>query len=288
MKTLPDGMQAHLAGGATTLCWCWRLSRSDGIVLGFTDHDRALTFDGTTFEASDGFQASELGHSVGLNVDDLDVSGAITSDRLEEGDLLAGVYDDAAIEIFRVNWQDVSQRVLMRKGSLGEVRRADGAFTAEIRGLAHYLQQPRGRLFQYACDAVLGDARCGVDLTHAQYRGVGTIATVTNSRTFVIAGLPVYASGWFSRGLMVFGSGGNAGHSYEIRRHATSGAGPVVELWRVPAREVVGGESVTLTAGCDKVLASCRDKFANVVNFRGFPHMPGMDLVSSYVRGRRG
>ena len=49
MKALLPELAAHLASGTTTLCWCWRLARRDGVVMGFTDHDKALTFDGTTY-----------------------------------------------------------------------------------------------------------------------------------------------------------------------------------------------------------------------------------------------
>ena len=55
MKQLSPSLQSHLDTGATTLAWCWRVTRGDGAVLGFTDHDRDLTFDGTTFEAATGF-----------------------------------------------------------------------------------------------------------------------------------------------------------------------------------------------------------------------------------------
>ncbi len=175
MKQLPAELAAHLATGVTTLCWCWRLTRRDGAEQGFTDHDRDVVFDGTTFEAAAGFTASEIKDAVGLSVDNLEVTSALSSERLAEGDLSAGLYDDAKVEIFRVNWQAPEQRVLMRAGSLGEVKRAGGAFTAEVRGLAHYLQQPKGRLFQYACDADLGDARCGIDLEAPVFRGTGAV-----------------------------------------------------------------------------------------------------------------
>ena len=284
MKSLPATLQAHLDGGATTLCWCWRLIRRDGVVLGFTDHDRPLSFDGTKFEASTGFTASELKETIGLSVDNLDVSGAISSERLDELDLLAGIYDDAHVEIFRVNWQDTAQRVLMRSGSLGEVRRTDQAFTAEVRGLAHYLQQPQGRLYQNACDADLGDRRCTVDLTSATYRGSGTVSEVLSERRFAVAGFDTFTAQWFTRGLLAFDSGANQDTAFEVRDHELSNAGAVVELWRAPARDIQAGDQLTLTAGCDKALATCRDKFANVENFRGFPSIPGMDFVTSYVR----
>ncbi len=284
MKTLPSGLAGYLAGGATTMCWCWRLTRRDGVVLGFTDHDRGLNFDGTEFEATTGFTASELKDTIGLNVDDLDVAGAITSERLEEGDLLSGIYDDAKVEIFRVNWQDPAQRVLMRAGSLGEVRRADQAFTAEVRGLAHYLQQPQGRMFQYACDAQLGDRRCQVRLATPRFQGRGTVGEIIDGHRFVVAGLGAFAPRWFDRGLLRFQSGANRDVSFEVRAHDPVAGGHAIHLWQAPVAAVALGDGVTVTAGCDKMLATCRTKFANVVNFRGFPHMPGSDFVTSYVR----
>ena len=123
MKILPAPLQAHLDTGTTTLAWCWRVTRRDGVVLGFTDHDRDLAFDSTTFAAATGFTASEIKDAVGLSVDNLEVESALSDDSLNEHDLAAGLVDDAAIEIWRVNWADTSQRVLMRSGSIGEVRR---------------------------------------------------------------------------------------------------------------------------------------------------------------------
>ena len=105
MKTLVAGLQSHLDSGATTLCWCWRLTRRDGVVYGFTDHDRDLAFDGTVFEAVAGFTATEIRDSVGLSVDNLEVESALSSDRLDEAGLAGAKFDEARIEIFRVNWQ---------------------------------------------------------------------------------------------------------------------------------------------------------------------------------------
>lgn len=286
MKSLPPGLQAHLDSGVTTLCWCWRLTRRDGVRIGFTDHDRDLSFDGTIFEAAAGFTATEMKHSVGLGVDDLEVESALTSDRLSEDDLAAGLYDDARVEIFRVNWSDPVQRVLMRAGSLGEVSRSGASFRAEVRGIAHYLQQPNGRLFQFTCDADLGDHRCKVDLNSSVYRGIGTIAAVLTARTFDVSGLESFAEGWFSRGLLTFLSGANAGRSMEIRSHVQRDGTASIELWQEPSLPVQFGDEIEIKAGCDKQLATCRSRFANVTNFRGFPNMPGNDFLTSYARRR--
>jgi uncharacterized phage protein (TIGR02218 family) len=284
MKILAPSLQAHLNTGTTTLAWCWRITRADNVRFGFTDHDRDLVFDGTLFEAATGFTASEIKDALGLSVDNLEVSSALKSDRLNEDDLAAGLYDDAAVEIWRVNWMDTDQRVLMRAGSLGEVRRSGAAFTAEVRGLAHYLQQPKGRLYQSACDADLGDIRCGVDLDNPAFRGTGTVLAAASPRLFTAAGLSAFAAGWFTRGLVTFTSGANTGRSQEVKRHTIAGTEATIELWQPMALPIAPADAFTVTAGCDKQLATCKARFANAANFRGFAHMPGPDYILAVAK----
>jgi len=279
MKTLAAGLQAHLDTGATTLAWCWRLTRTDGVRLGFTDHDRDLSFDGTTFEADSGFTASEIASSVGLSVDNMEAEGALQSDHLNETDLAKGLYDNAAVEVWRVNWADVSQRVLMRKGNLGEVSLSDGAFVAEVRGLAHVLNQTQGRVFQGQCDADLGDERCTVNLDSGAFKGSGTVAGLIAGTRFTASGLGGFASGWFARGFLTWDTGGNAGQKMEVKLHTLSGGTATIGLWQTPAVAIAAGDTFTIRAGCDKQFSTCRDKFDNVENFRGFPHIPGNDFV---------
>ncbi len=284
MKTLDSGLAAHLASGATTLCWCWRLVRRDGLVQGFTDHDHDVTFDGTTFEAASGMTASEMRDSVGLSVDNLEVTSAVTSDSLAEDDLAAGLYDDAAVEIFRVNWAAPSQRVLMRSGNLGEVKRSGILFAAEVRGLAHRLGETKGRLFQYGCDADLGDARCGVDLSDPAFRSAGALVTVLSPRRFAVSGLDTFASAWFTHGLLTFTSGAASGQAIEVKTHGKVAGVVTLELWGRARLPLTPGQTFTVTAGCDKRVATCQSKFANVVNFRGFPDMPGNDFLTVVSR----
>jgi uncharacterized phage protein (TIGR02218 family) len=280
MKQLSSGLAAHIASGATTLCWCWRLTRRDGVRQGFTDHDRDVVFGDTVFEAAAGMTASEIRDSVGLSVDNLEVTSAMTSERLAESDLAAGLYDNAVIEIFRVNWAAPEQRVLMRSGNLGEVKRSGAAFAAEVRGLAHALQETKGRLFQYACDADLGDQRCQVNLANPAYRGSGALAEITSPRRFTASGLAAFQSGWFTHGLLTFTSGVAEGQSVEVKQHAKTGDVVSIELWSRARLPLVPEQTFIVTAGCDKRVATCQAKFANVVNFRGFPHMPGNDFLT--------
>lgn len=284
MKQLPNGMQAHLDGGATTLCWCWRLTRRDGVKLGFTDHDRDLSFDDTLFEAASGLSASEFASSIGLAADNVEAEGALQSDRLGEDDLARGRYDDARVEVYRVNWQDLGQRVLMSSGSLGEVKRGRHAFKAEVRGLAHYLQQPGGRLIQYGCDAAFGDARCGFDAgVGGPWTAQGSVAAVRSKHGFVAAGLDAYAAGWFSHGVLFWQQGANTGAAMEVKQHfIDEGGAVVIELWQDMAFAIAVGDTFSLLVGCDRQFSTCRDKFVNQQNFRGFPHVPGNDFIVSY------
>jgi uncharacterized phage protein (TIGR02218 family) len=137
MKIIPVALQAHLDGGVTTLCHCWRLALKSGEVFGFTDHDRVLVFDGTSFEAQSGFTASEMEQAVGLSVDNLEAEGALSSSVIDAVRLRRGDYDHATVEIWRVNWSDVVQRVLLRRGYIGEISHDGRKFTAELRGLTH-------------------------------------------------------------------------------------------------------------------------------------------------------
>ena len=257
MKTLPAALDAHLATGATTLCWCWRLTRRDGIRFGFTDHDRDVVFDGTTFEGGGGFTASEIKDAVGLGVDNLEVTSAITSERLAEPDLAAGIYDDARVEIFRVNWQDAAQRVLVRTGSLGEVKRAGRGFAAEVRGSRITSSRPRG-----GCSSSRATPTSATRAAGSIWRRCPSAGRELSSRSPTRAGSRRTGSARSprvgSRGALTFTSGAAAGQKIEVKQH-TSAAGVVAfELW-LPAREpLVAGQAFTITANATSTSTPAR------------------------------
>jgi uncharacterized phage protein (TIGR02218 family) len=283
MKTLAPALQAHLDDGTTTLSWCWRISRIDGVALGFTDHDRALSFDGTDFEPESGFAASEIRAGSDLAVDAQDATGVLTSDRITETDILDGRWDNAAVELWRVNWADSSQRVLLRRGAVGQIRRGRMAFVAEVRSLAHVLGQTVGRTFQAGCDARLGEARCGIDLENAIYKGTGLVTDLLRDRAFMASGLAGFEAGWFTSGTLTWTSGANAGRITEVLSHGLADAIATLTLLEAPVLLIAEGDGFVARAGCDKRIATCNAKFANVVNFRGFPNIPGQDAVLRYA-----
>lgn len=275
MKKLPAGLQAHLDSGATTLCHCWRIARTDGALFGFTDHDLRLSFGGVDFEPESGFSASEAVNSLGLSVDGLEIEGALRSDVITETDIALGLWDNAAIEVWRVNWASVAQRVMIRKGSLGEISHGDASFAAEIRSLAHALQQETGRTYQRTCDAVVGDARCGVDLDAPAFTGSGTVVSVIDDRIMTVDGLDSFEDSWFFLGRLVWTSGASAGAVMRVSGHLIGHDGSVsLQLWERTALPVAPGDNFTVSAGCANTFEDCKAKFA----------MPGNDFALSVAK----
>jgi uncharacterized phage protein (TIGR02218 family) len=283
MKSLSAPLQTHLDSGTTTLAWCWRLTRNDGAVFGFTDHDQPLTFDGTSFEPESGFTASEIRSGSDLSVDAQEAEGVLTSDTITETDILDGRWDNATVEIWRVNWADTTSRALLRRGAIGQVRRGRLHFVAEMRSLAHVLGQTIGRTFQASCDAALGDARCGVDLNDLAFKATGMVVSLSGDRGFTVSGLSGFSEGRFALGTLHWLTGANTGRKAEVLRHALTEVDVIVTLLEVPVRPIEIGDTFDISAGCDKRFETCQAKFANAVNFRGFPHIPGQDTIIRYA-----
>jgi uncharacterized phage protein (TIGR02218 family) len=282
MRTIPSDLQTKLDSGVTTLCRCWIVTRRDGVVQGFTDHDEDVIVDGVTCRAGSGLSGSEATEQLGLAVQGSEISGALADEALREADLAAGRYDAAAIEVHIVDWSEPALRLLLSKGVLGEVRREGAAFTAELRSLTHRLAEESGRLYTATCSADLGDARCTVDLADPDFRGSGTVAALDGAAVFHATGLGAFADGWFTAGKVTFASGANVGLAVEVKVHRVDSGGVLIELWQQMPEVIAVGDAFAVTAGCDKRYATCRDRFANGINFRGFPHIPGNDFVVRY------
>lgn len=282
MKQLDPNLQAHLESRATKMCYCWKLTRTDGVVQGFTDHDNPLTFGSVTYIAYAGFTATQVAQSLGLAVDNLEVEGALSDATINEDYLARGVYDGAVIELYWVNWSDVTQRHLVNRGTIGEVKRNGLAFSAELRGLANALQQKTGRKYQRYCDAVVGDSRCKVNLSDPAYLGSGTVASVASSRVFTVSGLGAFADDWFTAGVLTFTTGANDNQRMEVKQHNSAFGVVTIELWQPMPFDVSTGEAFTITAGCKQDAETCHEKFANITNFRGFNLIPGQDLLLFY------
>ena len=132
MRRLSPELEQHFAGEITTLATCWRIIRADEIELGFTDRDQSLLIDSIEYDSIAGFTPTTIESKSNMSVDNMDIEGFNFPSKITEYDLLAGIYDYAEIEIFLVNYEDLSQgKLLIKRGRLGEVTLNKQIFRAE-------------------------------------------------------------------------------------------------------------------------------------------------------------
>ncbi len=274
MKNISNELKTHLAGEVTTLATCWNLKRRDGTVLGFTDYDADLVVDAVIYKAATGFTPSAVQTTSSFAVDNLDIEGMLDSAAITENDITAGVYDYAEIEVFMVNYSDLSQgKMTLRSGWLGEISFSQNRFITEVRGLTQSLAQKIGSVFSPTCRALLGDSRCKVNLTAFKFNVA--VTGVVNNRVFSASSL-ANPTEFFSGGKVKFTSGANNGLEMEVKDYTASGN--IAMVLPMPYNILIG-DGFEITAGCDKNFNTCIAKFNNAANFHGEPHVPGMDKI---------
>lgn len=271
-----------LASGSTAFAKCFRLARRDGVVLGFTDHDDDISFDGVTYAAGSALSATEASASLGMAPDELDAGGALSAEAITEADIHAGRYDGAAVVVFDVQWRDPEIRRIAGRYTIGQIERGGLGFRAELRSLAAGLDRKAGRVHATLCDARLGDNRCRVDLSAPGRSGALTVVSV-DGLDLTVSGLEAFGPGAFDRGAVTFTSGANTGGTGGVRISRAAGSRMRLSLWRPLAAPVSPGDTASIVVGCDKTAETCRGAFGNLVNFQGFPHMPGETFVSEYA-----
>ncbi|MES2541639.1 MAG: DUF2163 domain-containing protein [Pseudomonadota bacterium] len=273
---------SHLQLGTTTVCRAWTVHRRDGVEMGFTDHDLDLVVDGVSCRADSGMTARTLNQTTGLSVDNTEAFGALSASAITENDLAAGRFDGAEVRVYLVNWQSPEDCMLQFRGTPGEISRTGGSFKAELRGLSDRLNQPHGTAYTSRCSAVLGDTRCRFNLSQPGYVATLAVATVEDGRVFLFPGLAGFDERWFEDGRFEVQTGAAAGLVGVVKIDRIEPGRRRIELWQSIGAEIVAGDSVRILAGCDKRPSTCRAKFANFLNYRGFPHIPGEDWLASY------
>lgn len=288
MKTISAALKAHMAGALTTLATCCKIARQDGTNMFFTDHDEPLEIDGDTYQTSSGMLISALSSSSQLNVDNVNTQAFLDSDVITEADLMAGFYDYADVDIFIVNYEDLTQGklYLVQGWTLGRVTVNDYSADVEVQGKMRHLQQRIVRLITSGCPYDLGDTDCNVDVeTH--YTDAGIVTSVTDRRRFIDTSF-AHGSGFedvYTGGLVTWldpessdAVGLNAGISMEVKLYE-----PITgefELFEKMPFDINVNDEFEVTYGCPKTKDKCYTRFGNVKNYGGFPFVPGMMKMS--------
>ena len=271
--------EASLRGEVTTLAMCWKLTRADGLVLGFTGHDRDLVLSGVRYRARPGMTPSAVSHSMDFSADSMEVEGFLSSAGLTAEDLECGRWAEAKVELFACDWNDADAgRLGVMRGMMANVSRmgfeAGGAFRAELLSDVAALEAVQPLRLSPLCRAELGDGRCGVDMTS---RRILVEALDWAGHRLKLVSAPV-EPGRYAWGRVRWLSGPLAG--VDRRVAGVEGAELLLEE---PLPEIAERSGrLWLWEGCDKRFATCCGRFQNGLAFDGEPHVPGTDALLRY------
>lgn len=268
-----------LAGPLTSAAYGWRLERRDGITMGFTSHDRDVEIDGLLYRAGPGMEPTTISESLGLESGGLEISGAISHAAIRSDDLSAGRWDGADLQVFLFDWTnpDAGRRHLI-SGRLGEVSFSENGFNVELDGAAARLNIPVAPLTSPGCRAQFCDADCG--LNYRRFQGEYRVKNIVGDQVILSGFIPAVADG-FTYGQLRWLDGPNSGLVHTI----ISSEFASVRLAEYPPFPIHPGARAAVLQGCNKTLAVCSGRFANAVNFRGEPYLPGNDLLTRFPGG---
>ena len=274
-RTLSAALTTHSNLEVTTLATCWKIVRKDGTIMGYTSHDKDVTYDGVTYSPAEYVRVSNMEQTADAAPGNIDINVAF-GEGITKADISKGKYDYAELYVFMINYADTSQGIVqLISGNLGEITVDEYAGTFAFRSLSDKLQNTTGRSYDYRCNAQLGDARCGVTL--ATYTFTGTVTSVTDQGKFTDTG-KVEADGYYNYGTVEFTSGLNNGWIREVKAFSSG----QFTLFEPTPYVIAVGDTYSAIAGCDGFPDACKTKFDNYVNNRGFPHLPGRDELMKY------
>ncbi len=275
MIKLSPSLSALVANKVHRFALLWRITRVDGAIFRFTNHNTTINYAGHDYVPASGFSATAREKNDGLKDRNYESVGAITSDAITFEDLRAGKFREAKVEEMVIDWKlpwadpfETQVSYIVSANFTGEV------WNVQLEGVTHRLKQTVGRVYSRMCDVkAFGDNRCNVSGGESAFTYTAqTVTGVNVPRKDFQTSVTGYATNNFKHGYLRFTSGLNDNVTMEINK--SFGSGRIV-LWIPMAFDVAIGDTFNIVVGCDRLLATCRDKFANAANFKGFPFIPG-------------
>lgn len=275
--------------------------RTDSTVFRFTDHDVPLERDGQTWAPAGGLDSSATRHTQSGEPSNVELTGVLSSSTITHDDLRAGLYEDADLFSYIVDWRYPWAGVFKTEVfKIGSVEYTDQGWTADVLGRGILLLATKGAIITGTCTAALGDDRCKVDMTllTAVDRVVSTIVGDFNRTRFRAGNVSAnfnenllvdengtrVNNGWYNDGDIVWTVGTNTGTTQIIRKYVENNG--VIWLWTSTAADIQPNDRFTIRPGCNKLAGKknghCILKFKepggtpnNIINFQGSPFTPG-------------
>lgn len=288
MKNVSSAFQALLDGGVTRLAYVIKIKRTDNVILGFTTHDRSILYNSVKYSPVNSMSLSAIVENSDLTAPNLDLTGILergilSSDSITDDDIQAGRYDNARVDVWMIDWANPTvQGAYLRRGFMGPITQLDGQYKVTVLGLAQAIQQDRGEYFVATCTATFGDARCKSPVAHVYYEGSILVSGAgTAGLDLFTTNLPG-ADGVFSNANIIWTSGLNNGSSIEVALDNGVNTGRRwLSLFTLTGRPISNGDTFRIAEGCTKIMDRCL-VLQNLNNFRGFPAVPGSQVLAAY------
>lgn len=263
-----------------TLATCFKIELKDGRDLGFTTHSRDIKFieDDIVYKSSS-FTPTASSKSSQMNVDNMDCKLLIDDINIKKEDIEKGLWDNASVYIFRINWMIKPYSYVnidkVINGNIGDVEKHKNEFKTEFRSMTQYLQNNIIDDTKSTCNAFFCDNRCKINKD--DYTSTGQITNIISDTEIITSGLQKETD-YFNYGIIEFTSGNAKGIKIEIKQNI----GPTNKIeFQLPLNYVLSiGDNFKIISGCNKNKDTCKNKFNNLLNFRGFSFIPGMDKIT--------
>lgn len=280
MKNLDSAFKTALAAKTLTLCWCWQITRVDGLMLGFTSLDLSFVIDGLTYQPFTGFDPGAAQVSEGLEkTDSQTLSGILDVSGISLADIRSGIYSGAKVRRFLVDYSNLplslnlnpAKHLELPQGYLAEQSRNNLGYEIKLKDDLNLLNHQIGETTSKTCRANLGDQKCRKNLASFTYNL--TVTALESNRVFSISGGK--PDQYFDKGRIKFTSGLNSGLHRDVGFYVL---GKLILYQPLPAAISVG-DNLIAVAGCIKTELACITKFQNFANFVGEPDIPTTDLA---------
>jgi uncharacterized phage protein (TIGR02218 family) len=284
------GCEAKRLHRGKTWCTVWRITRTDGTVYRFTDHDKTLTLEGQDYTPLRAPVAGDEHRESGIKEMSQPLGGILSDEALASEDLLAGRFDNATVEVGVVDWAAPwLMSIRSQKRWVQRVRLDSPVFRAEAEGLTAFLHSPvagpSGGVWAPSCPFKLGQPivagkGCGVSTAADTKTGI-VVDTVSDDRQVWTAtsgswGFS-YDDDYYKDGEATFTTGDNAGVTRMLIR-SRNGTREFTAFIPFP-RPIQAGDTFTVRPGCDGQKMTCKNKWNNLVQFGGDPFTPGSSQI---------
>ena len=280
MKNLSADLKNTLNNSTTHIVRCWKITLTNGDTMGFTTNDESFDYDGVLYNAVSADDLKAINSSLEIQNDDFQMCNLISSELIAVNDILSGKYDNAEIKIFLLDILNMDMGIVpLMNGHIADMEYRDNVFIARVKGLKDEINKSIGELYSPLCRARFCDGKC--KLNQNDYSFVGKVDGLIDEMTFQTKDNTIInmEDGYFENGIIEFLSGDNKGYRTEIKQFSKGTFRLMLEL---PNRMNIN-DDFKAVAGCDKLFKTCCQKFNNAINFRGEPHLPGIEVLLKFL-----